>query len=158
VRLFLSLVNLVAARKGETSFKLVTRNDVTEDLLMLSDEGRTLLTLINKSRISDEEISDTVADSIALFLPHRQVTQSGNVPVAFRWGTPVIARDLPGFSQHVAHKETGYLVPREVTPSQLLTAVRYVKNNFFRLSQNARAFFEDTFSESNWEKYYGWLS
>ena len=123
----------------------------------LSPHARQLVEVVNRPVISDKEIAAVVAESIAIFLPHRQAAQSGNIPVAFRAGTPVIARDIPGLSQHVHHKRNGYLFPVGATPEQLLEAVCYVRDNFGTLSLQARRDFESTFSEDNWERYYQWL-
>lgn len=154
---FVALINHVAARGEALQFKLVTRSNVTRDMQALSACGRRLLHVVNKPYISDDEIADTVAQSVALFLPHKQVMQSANVPEAFREGTPIIARNLPGIAQHVHHRENGYLVPLEATPEQLLEAVHYVRENLPRLSRGAREAFEETFSYRNWERYYRWL-
>lgn len=154
---FISLVNYAASLAETLEFIIVTASDITAALRNLSPAGRNLLQVINKPRISDDEIAEVVAQSIALFLPHKQVTQSGNVPVAFREGTPIIASNLPGFAQHIRHKENGYLVPCEATAEQLIQAINYVRKNLPHLSCNARASFEATFASKNWERYYEWL-
>ncbi len=44
-----------------------------------------------------------------LVLPYRDVTQSGPLMIAYRYGVPVIASDLPGFRESVIPGETGFL-------------------------------------------------
>ncbi len=154
---FISLINHMATTGGNLQFKIVTRSEIARSLELLATEALSLVDVVNKPQISDQEIAETVAQSIALFLPHRQVTQSGNIPVAFRLATPVIARDLPGFAQHVRHKHNGYLVPYDATPDQIREAISYVSDNFDRLSRNARRSFDEKFSERNWDRYYEWL-
>jgi len=154
---FIEFINYAAPRSNDIRFQIVTRSQITAELRRISPIGRQLLSIINKPHISDEEIAKSLDMSYALFLPHTQVTQSGNVPVAFRCGTPIIARNLPGLAQHIRHKENGYLVPYEATPQDLWEAICYVRNNLAHLSHNARASFERTFSEHNWSRYYAWL-
>jgi len=45
-------------------------------------------------------------------------------------GTLVIARDIPGLTQHVKHGFNGYIVPFDCTPDDLVKAINYVKINF----------------------------
>ena len=154
---FLALINYAAAKGENLEFCVVTQSPVAERLQLLSDEARRTLTVISKPIISDEEIADITAQSLVIFLPHKQAAQSGNIPVAFREGTPVIARDIPGLSQHVHHQINGYLFPPEPTPEQLLEAVHFVRDNFPKPSLQAREDFQNLFAESNWERYYSWL-
>lgn len=155
--LFIQLINYTAAQGKEIQFKIVTRSRIAQDLQNVSAKGRRLLSIVNKPSVSDAEIAATLAQSYALFLPHKQVTQSGNVPVSFREGTPIIARNLPGFAQHVQHKQNGFLLPVDPSPAQLLDAVCYIQDNFASLSRSARATFAAIFSEKNWPQYYRWL-
>jgi len=154
---FFTLINNTARNGDDLEYCIVTRSPIADAIQRLSDEAKRRLTIINKPVISDDEIANVTAQSIAMFLPHKQAAQSGNIPVAFRGGTPVIARDIPGLSQHVRHKENGYLFPFEPTPEQLLEAVDFVRDNFSLLSQQAREDFENIFLENNWERYYHWL-
>ena len=154
---FIDLINFVASQGSHWQFLIMTRNDVQSELEKVSEAGKKLLTIVIKPTISDEELSDVVASSFAVFLPHKQVTQSGNVPVCFRVGTPLIARDLPGFSQHIVHKQNGYLLPYEFVVEQVAEAVAYVIEEHERLSQNAYITFDDYFNERNWERYYDWI-
>ncbi len=153
---FINLINSVAERGLDWQFKIMTRNAVEDALKAISPAGQRLLTTVIKSEISDQEISDTVSNSYAVFLPHKQVTQSGNVPVCFRVGTPIIARNLAGFSQHVTHKQTGYLLPDTFTVEQLIDGIGYIRQHIDVMSSQARHVFETTFGVNNWTRYYGW--
>lgn len=154
---FLKLIDYATKEKEALEFCIVTRFPISRYIRSLPAEARDKVTIVSKPMISDEEITRFVRASIGIFLPHRQAAQSGNIPVAFREGTPVIARDVPGLSQHVRHMVNGYIFPRDATERQLLDAVRFVCDNFRRLSLHAREDFEDIFAESNWTRHYGWL-
>ena len=154
---FIALVNYAASHACSWEFKLVTRSSIEHGLRALSTQGRALLTVRNDQHISDAEIAETVAESFAMFLPHKQATQSGNVPVCFMQGTPIIARDIPGLAQHVHHGHNGYLLPVNFTVSDLAEAAQFIRDNFQQLSLNARRDYEDIFDERNWPKYYSWL-
>lgn len=154
---FLALINYAAARRTSLRFKILTRTPLPNLDQALSSQARELVEVMNKPIISDEEIAAVVAESIAIFLPHKQAAQSGNIPVAFRAGTPVIARNIPGLSQHVHHKKNGFLFSIDAKPKELLEAACFARNNFATLSRQARQDFENIFSEDNWDRYYQWL-
>jgi len=141
----------------EYSFCIITKSNISKYLSPLSENEKSLLTVINKDKISDCEIEQVLTNSIATFLSHKSITQSGNVPVAFRSGTPIIARNLLGFSQHIFHKLNGYLVNEIITNEELLEAITYINANHEKLSNNAKESFESIFSEHNFSKYYSWL-
>lgn len=154
---FIALVNLAAESALGLEFKLVTRSSISSTIEKLSPQAKQILTVINKPAISDEEIADTLAESWATILPHKQAAQSGNIPVAFREGTPVIARAIPGLMQHVQHGRNGAIYPVDGTTQDLLEAVLFVREHFIEMSKQALQDFEDIFAESNWRRYYAWL-
>jgi len=155
---FLSLVQYVYnLNRYDIRFKIVTRNPINRALRKLSTNELSLLDVVNRTNITDEEIADTVLGSLAIFLSHKQVTQSGSVPVAFKYGTPIIARNLPGFSQHIGHKVEGYLLPYDFSVKEFYDAVIYIKNHFENISLSCEEKFYKLFCEDNWDKYYDWL-
>lgn len=154
---FIDLVNHSASNGGELEFLAVTSNSIGAYLEELSPAGRGALNLINKPTITDEEIDRALGMSLAVFRLDHEITQSGVVPVGFMNGTPVIARDLPGFTQHVEHGYNGYIVPNPCSPAQLADAVRYVQDRAQDLSRNARRSYEGIWAEENWPRYYDWL-
>ena len=151
------LINYAASQGYPWEFKLVTRASIEHSLQALSPPGRALLTIQNDQHISDADIAETVAESLVVFLPHKQATQSGNVPVCFMQGTPIIARDIPGLAQDVRHGHNGYLLPVDFSVSDLAEVVQCTRDHFEQLSRNSRQDYEDIFDERNWSKHYAWL-
>lgn len=155
---FMELVEDAAEKNLESKFALISSSSIIPILLsQLKNGAKNNLKVINKDIIADEEINSVARDSYVIFRLDREVTQSGVVPVSFMNATPIIARDIPGLTQHVKHKENGYIVPFDCTPENIIDALKYVKENFTILSQNARKSYEDIWHEKNWERYYNWL-
>jgi D-inositol-3-phosphate glycosyltransferase len=71
-------------------------------------EGRVELVL---RYVSDAEAAEYFDRADVVVLPYRSVTGSGVVPLAWHYGKPVVASDLPGFRELVSHGENGWLVP-----------------------------------------------
>jgi glycosyltransferase involved in cell wall biosynthesis len=59
--------------------------------------------------VPNGDIPKLFSESDFLVLPYRDVTQSGPLMIAFRYGLPVIASDLPGFREYILPGETGFL-------------------------------------------------
>lgn len=61
--------------------------------------------------VDDEQAAEYFARADAVVLPYRSVTGSGVLPLAFHYGKPVVASDLPGFRELLTDGENGWLVP-----------------------------------------------
>jgi len=156
---FLSLIKyLNNLKEDKIKFKIITRSFINDKLRKLTLDELSLLEIVNKSQITDKEIEAVLLESFAVFLSHKQVTQSGCIPLAFKFGTPVIARNLQGFSQHIEHKVEGYLLPKDFSVEDFYLACKYIKNNFEMMSVAAKKRFRELFSEVNWGKNYSWLA
>lgn len=61
--------------------------------------------------LSDAETAELFARCDALIAPYRAATGSGVLALAQHYQRPVIASDVPGLREAVAHRETGWLFP-----------------------------------------------
>ncbi|HOG10875.1 MAG TPA: glycosyltransferase [Smithella sp.] len=154
---FVRLINYVAEKDFPFKFAIISSSNIDSFLNVISEKGKRLLTVINKSIITDQEINNIISQSLAVFRFDKEVTQSGVVPVCYMNATPVIARDIPGLRQHVEHKGNGYLVPYACTPSEIIEAMAFVSANISVLKTNARRSYETIWASDNFDKYYDWL-
>jgi D-inositol-3-phosphate glycosyltransferase len=72
--------------------------------------------------VSDAEAAEYFARADAVVLPYRAVTGSGVVPLAYRYGKPVVVSRLPGFLELVVDGQTGWTVPVD-DPGALAAAI-----------------------------------
>jgi len=154
---FIELINYVAAKELRYKFALISSSNISKYLKRLSERGRKILNVINREIITDSEINEIIRQSYAVFRLDREVTQSGVIPVCYMNATPVIVRDIPGLTQHVKNAETGYVIPYDCTPEDLVHSMEFVKDNYTRLSRIARMSYEEIWAEWNWDRYYSWL-
>ena len=63
--------------------------------------------------LDDEEITPLYQNSCAVVLPYLEASQSGVLPIAYKYGKPVIVSDLPGLTENVWERHTG-LVANDV--------------------------------------------
>ena len=153
----LDLISYCDSKQMDYKFKVTTPCDISSDLEKMSGTVRSMISVIHDQDIIDRHINDTLSGCYAVFCIHKNVVQSGVVPQAFMNSTPVIARNDPGFTQHVIHKHNGYILPDDYSATDMADAMAYVKNNFKVLSDNARKTYLDVFSPSQWVKYYDWI-
>ena len=107
-----------------------------------------------EKQLSDQKIDKVVSKSIATMKLDREITQSGVVPVSFRKGTPLIARNIPGLVQHVDHKENGFILSENPDKEEIISSIKYVDENRKRLSSNARKKFVEKWSPKAYPEYY----
>lgn len=154
---FIELVNYASKKGMDYEFALISSSNIEKFTASLNEKAKERVKIINKNIIKDSEIDEVIRESYAVFRLDREVTQSGVVPVSYMNETPVIARNIPGLTQHVWHEKTGYIVPFDCSSENLVKAMDYVRDNFAELSRNARKSYEDIWAEWNWDKYYSWL-
>jgi len=156
--LFVDTINYAAKHKADFDFKIVTSSPIKEYLRNLTPEGKQRLVINHKNNISDEEIAECVSESYAVLCLQPMITQSGVVPVAFMNSTPVIARNVSGFTQYVKHGYNGWVLPDQCNSQNILAAMEAVRYGIVHLSIGAKQTFDNTFSEKNWASCYEWLT
>ena len=67
----------------------------------------------NIKMLPNSIIPNLFASSHYFVQPYRIVTQSGPMKIAFNYNTPIIASNLPGFSDEMEEGTTGYLFESE---------------------------------------------
>ena len=61
--------------------------------------------------VDNERVEGLFRGTDLVVLPYLRATQSGVVPLAYAFNTPVLVSDVGGLSEVVRHGQTGYLVP-----------------------------------------------
>lgn len=89
--------SLVIAGKG-------TFSESEESLIKSTDN----LTVLNRY-IEDEEQIWLFKHAKALVLPYIEASQSGIIPIAYKFGIPVIVTNIPGLTQFVEDRRTGII-------------------------------------------------
>ena len=150
---FFWMVEASASRGAEWMFQIATSTDISAHVARLSKTAQAHLHVVSKPMLSDAEIDDAIRTSWAVVAPHRRVTQSGVVPVAFMHGTPVISTRTGGMPESVIPGKTGYLIDRQTSFEEWQEAFRMVQTNFSDLSANCRRFFLDHFDARRGPEY-----
>ncbi len=115
------------------------------------------LTVCYTDRVNDKEFGKLIRRSIAVVAPYKRETQSSSVLVSYMYGTPVVSSNVGGLPEFVSNKETGYLLDVDAKAEEWVEGIRYIQDNFLRLSKNCKRYFVDNFAGENWDRYLGSL-
>jgi glycosyltransferase involved in cell wall biosynthesis len=109
----IAIRGLAASRRRDVRLSIVGEfwegradTDALIEQLGLSD----LVEVVDRY-VSDGEAAEYFARADAVILPYRSASGSGVVPLAYRYGVPVIVSDLPGLTEVVYHGKTGWIAP-----------------------------------------------
>jgi len=155
---FYELVDYVCQRNLDLRLQLVTSSRIEKRLARLAAGWEKCLHVISSAQLTDESIRQACRNSVTVFLPYRETTQSGVLPVAFMCGTPVIATDIDGLSEYIRDKGNGIVLPLHFSFEDITHSLEHIKANFSQFSGQARQSFSEIWSDKNWEKYYDWFS
>jgi glycosyltransferase involved in cell wall biosynthesis len=61
--------------------------------------------------IPNDEVSTYFFAADVVVLPYNEITQSGVLQIAYAFGRPVVATELPGFKEAIENGKNGFLVP-----------------------------------------------
>jgi len=147
-REYIQLIKTIYLKGSNITFEIATRTDITK----LLNHDRILLEMIDKGilivsqgrPLTNAEINQVYERSFCVWNVYKRSTQSGVLPKAFMFGTPVIASNLGSFPEFVRDGENGYLVD-DYSFESLYKKLVLVNENIGIMSQNCRNTFEKTF-------------
>jgi glycosyltransferase involved in cell wall biosynthesis len=95
--------------------------------------------------ISDEQRTELFRRSSVVVLPYIEASQSGVIPLAYRFGKPVVATNVGGLPAMVDDGRTGYLVPPRNETALADAIVRLLRNRELRhqLGANGKRMLEN---------------
>jgi len=145
---YIESIKTIYLKGSSITFEIATRTDITK----LLNHDRILLEMIDKGvlivsqgrPLTNAEINQAYERSFCVWNVYKRSTQSGVLPKAFMFGTPVIASNLGSFPEFVRDGENGYLID-DYDPASVYKKVLLIKDNIESLSRHCRKEFESTF-------------
>ena len=97
--------------------------------------------------LDDEEITPLYQAAHTIVLPYVEASQSGVLPIAYKYGKPVIVSDLPGLTENVWDQHTGLVAKDE---DALVNALEQMDDEriYQTMKSEIAAYYEENY---NWE-------
>lgn len=100
--------------------EIFEKTEASDTKLVIAGDGLISETLLKKAMlmnnvilikryISDEEMVWLFKNAKAAILPYHEASQSGIIPISYFFSTPVLVSDVPGLTQFVEDRKTGYI-------------------------------------------------
>lgn len=146
---FLKYMEFANKNKLGTKFLIATRSKIGNVfagkplLSKMISNGQ--LKVIQGKPLGNEEINDCFAKSFCVWNLYRRSTQSGVLPKAFMFGTPVIASPIGSFPEFVIPGQNGEILSTSKNFQEISETLEKIKDSFERYSTEARKTFLDTF-------------
>jgi len=146
--LFVDFIKFAQRELPQIRFEIATRTDLSEifknDKQIIEMINRGTLRVIHGRPLTNEEINIVYRRSFCVWNIYRRSTQSGVLPKAFMFGTPVIASNIGSFPEYVKEGCNGFLVD-SYDRKVLLEKLNQCLKNITILGHGARETFKTTF-------------
>jgi hypothetical protein len=127
-------------------FLIATRSQVPEKHLATINEAVSSGRLVVQSGIpmSNSQINRFYAQSFVIWNAYRRSMQSGVLPKAYMFGTPVLV-STSNQSEHFEDSVHGVLISDRYTTQEFQRAIERVQAEWTTISQNCRAYYQENF-------------
>lgn len=103
------------------------------------------------NRMSNEEIDSYYQQSFAVWLFYKNSTQSGVLMSSYRNGTPIIASNVEGITQHLVNGKTGFVI-QKFNVEELDKDISFISENINSFSFSCIDYFNKNFLVDNFKK------
>lgn len=143
---FLAFMRTSLAAECNIDFLIATRNRLPDAVLSdpILQRSPEKVVLRSGRPLASSEINDCYARCYCVWNLYRRSTQSGVLPKALMFGTPVIASQIGSFPEHVVEGESGRLLP-EYDFNRIMTALKDFRSRASIYHNHCRAQFLRTF-------------
>lgn len=150
---FFKTINYAIENKMDhLQFLVITSSNINEELSLLATGWEGYLKLINKNYITDDEIIEAILSSKAVAVIHTTASQSGVLPMACTYKTPVVCRNITAFTQFIKQEEL--VLSYNFEPKEMVNTFEEIASDFDKYQQIAENIFMNNFSEDNFGKIY----
>lgn len=154
---FLRLIAFLYESKVDMKFQISTRTDISSFLRSYRRINKMIedgILVVNHGRVlSNEEINSAYAKSFCVWNIYNRTTQSGVLPKAFMFGSPVIANNIGSFPEFVKDGVNGYLLRNEderYDYELIKSKLENLQEKLPYFTSNARRSFEEVFYYKNY--------
>lgn len=146
-------VNFLVENGGyDLKFKIVTGSNVEEYTKELKPGWEKYFEVRSNSFLTDEEINEAIRASYGVVILHTTASQSGVMPLASSFSTPILCRKITAFEQFQKDEEN--LLSVNFDSKEFLEKCQNIKNKNEHFVKKSKALFDKHFSENNFKEFY----
>lgn len=154
IKYIYKLIKYIYKQGVDVKFQIATRTDLSKllkkDKILREMVEKKVLKVSHGKPLSNSEINQAYKESFCVWNVYRRSTQSGVLPKAYMFGTPVIAIPIGSFPEFVEPGKTGEIVCLPLSFDRILDQIIKIKEDLENYSQGARKFFLNTFYYKNY--------
>ena len=151
---YIAFIKYAYAKGVQFKFEIATRTDLgsllKRDRALIKMENEGILRISHGRPLTNEEINQAYERSFCVWNLYRRSTQSGVLPKAFMFGTPVIATRMGSFPEYVSDTKNGFLMGCAYRFEDLLVAAAGTKKDIQVMAKHCRATFKKVFYWKSW--------
>lgn len=153
---YIEFVKLSFKMGSGYKFQIATRNNIKDlinkDKILIKMKENESLKIIHGRALKSDEINEAYRTSYCIWNLYRRSTQSGVLPKAYMFGTPVLAKRIGSFPEYLVDGKTGYFVD-SYDRIKIMDKLALINANLLNMSKESRNIFIKTFYwKSNIEK------
>jgi glycosyltransferase involved in cell wall biosynthesis len=152
---YIELIKHIYKQGVDMKFQIATRTDLSrllkKDKILQEMIEKEILKIAHGRPLPNSEINRAYKESFCIWNVYRRSTQSGVLPKAFMFGTPVLASNVGSFGEFIREGENGLIIDKTAMKDfdLILASVEDIKRNLVFYSKNARETFLKIFFYKN---------
>jgi len=149
--IYLDFIKYAYIKGYKMKFMIATKtglsNILSKDKIIQEMVSKNVLKIAHGRPLKNSEINEAYKKSFCVWNLYRRSTQSGVLPKAFMFGTPVLASNIGSFPEYVKNGKNGYIVETSDLKNyeKLIQSIQNIQNKLDFMSLEARKTFENTF-------------
>jgi len=144
---YLDFIKYAYKKGSKLKFMIATRTNLSKylskDKTLQEMISKGVLEVIHSKSLKNSEINHAYLKSFCVWNVYRRSTQSGVLPKAFMFGTPVLASGIGSFPEYIRDGKNGYIVKKSEDYNHLLVLINEIQRKLEKMSLEARMTFEN---------------
>ncbi|APT72100.1 glycosyl transferase family 1 [Thermosipho sp. 1063] len=146
---YLEFIKYLYRANVNVKFEIATKTNlnkvISKDKILQSMIADGTLKISHGKPLKNQEINQAFENSFCVWNLYRRSTQSGVLPKAFMFGTPVLAARIGSFPEYIKSGFNGEFVSKIDNFDEIYKKLKKIKDNLCNYSKNARYTFLNTF-------------
>jgi glycosyltransferase involved in cell wall biosynthesis len=143
--IYIDLIKYIYKQGIDVKFQIATRTNLSKllkkDKILKEMIKKEFLRIAHGRSLPNSEINQAYKESFCIWNVYRRSTQSGVLPKAYMFGSPVIASKIGSFPEFINPGKTGEMITLAIKLDEVMESILKIKRNIKNYSIEARQFF-----------------